>query len=55
MHFEDGASPPADILATWIQLVENVFYSSGSTPGECIAVHCVAGLGRCGFILLLNS
>jgi protein tyrosine phosphatase type 4A len=47
MEYADGHSPPADIIDQWLQVVEKVFYS-GHQDGSsnCIAVHCVAGLGR---------
>jgi protein tyrosine phosphatase type 4A len=47
MEYADGHSPPSDIIDQWLQLAEKVFYS-GPQDGSsnCIAVHCVAGLGR---------
>eukprot|EP00341_Mesodinium_pulex_P013516 CAMPEP_0116960464 /NCGR_PEP_ID=MMETSP0467-20121206/45960_1 /TAXON_ID=283647 /ORGANISM="Mesodinium pulex, Strain SPMC105" /LENGTH=157 /DNA_ID=CAMNT_0004648165 /DNA_START=142 /DNA_END=615 /DNA_ORIENTATION=+ len=45
MHFEDGASPPDEIIVAWNELVKNTFGSRNSDQ-RCIAVHCVAGLGR---------
>lgn len=47
MHFEDGASPPIEIIKAWCEVVHSTFDKkdvSGNKP--CIAVHCVAGLGR---------
>ena len=47
MEYPDGHSPPKDLIDRWLQLVEKTFYSG--TPDDanrCIAVHCVAGLGR---------
>eukprot|EP01054_Gregarina_sp_Poly1_P000019 Gregarina_sp_Poly_1__18@NODE_1003_length_5403_cov_517_252249_g371_i1_p4_GENE_NODE_1003_length_5403_cov_517_252249_g371_i1NODE_1003_length_5403_cov_517_252249_g371_i1_p4_ORF_typecomplete_len164_score16_27DSPc/PF00782_20/4_9e16CDKN3/PF05706_12/1_6e11Y_phosphatase/PF00102_27/49Y_phosphatase/PF00102_27/3_5e08PTPlike_phytase/PF14566_6/9_7e07DUF1972/PF09314_11/0_087Y_phosphatase3/PF13350_6/0_17DUF2828/PF11443_8/0_22_NODE_1003_length_5403_cov_517_252249_g371_i128923383 len=41
MPFADGEAPPETILVQWLNLVSRV-----SRRGECIAVHCVAGLGR---------
>jgi len=49
MHFEDGASPPTEIIENWISLVENTFYAGNrgdNSVKPCIAIHCVAGLGR---------
>ncbi len=52
MCFEDGDSPPEDIITRWLALVHATFdvkKKKGSTDGEsppCIAIHCVAGLGR---------
>jgi len=49
MEYKDGTPPPDEIIDGFLKLVENTFFnrknsSSGST--NCIAVHCVAGLGR---------
>lgn len=41
MFFADGAPPAADIVKKWLDIVE-----SESAAGRCVAVHCVAGLGR---------
>ena len=51
MEFTDGASPPAEIIAKFLDLVESNFSgpptsASASTDIPCIGVHCVAGLGR---------
>ena len=46
MRFEDGASPPPEIILQWNELVENTFHESKADQPPCIAVHCVAGLGR---------
>jgi protein-tyrosine phosphatase len=48
MFFADGASPPAEVITKWNALVAETFESLN--PGDevpCIAVHCIAGLGRC--------
>ncbi|CEF68908.1 PRL-1 [Strongyloides ratti] len=60
-EYPDGAPPPPDVIAKWIDLVKRTFknlHSSlpinqedndckneGKLPA-CIAIHCVAGLGR---------
>ncbi|CAO3589843.1 unnamed protein product [Absidia cylindrospora] len=44
--FSDGASPPATIVDTWLNLIEKRFHGVDH-PSNCIAIHCVAGLGRC--------
>ena len=47
MEYKDGSSPSKELIMAWLQLVEKTFYSPASASTEaCIAVHCVAGLGR---------
>uniref|UniRef100_A0A4W4FR88 Uncharacterized protein n=2 Tax=Electrophorus electricus TaxID=8005 RepID=A0A4W4FR88_ELEEL len=41
--FDDGCSPPDQIVDDWLNLLKCKFKDE---PGCCIAVHCVAGLGR---------
>ncbi|XP_030638093.1 protein tyrosine phosphatase type IVA 3 isoform X2 [Chanos chanos] len=41
--FDDGAPPPTKIVDDWLSLLKNKFCED---PGCCVAVHCVAGLGR---------
>ncbi|XP_021542141.1 protein tyrosine phosphatase type IVA 1-like isoform X2 [Neomonachus schauinslandi] len=45
--FDDGSSPSNQIVDDWLTLVNIKFREE---PGCCIAVHCVAGLGRTPFI-----
>ena len=50
-EFSDGDPPPPDIINKWLDLVEQRFKFIKPRSGEdasdaCIAVHCVAGLGR---------
>ena len=45
--FEDGAAPPAELVRQWLELVGETFKED---PENCIAVHCVAGLGRSAYI-----
>mmetsp|Transcript_12156 Transcript_12156/g.28847 ORF Transcript_12156/g.28847 Transcript_12156/m.28847 type:complete len:226 (-) Transcript_12156:332-1009(-) len=50
MEYPDGHSPPKDVIDEWLKVVENAFYDKSSEPTTetrpCVAVHCVAGLGR---------
>lgn len=41
--FDDGAPPPKKIVEDWLNLLKSKFCED---PGSCVAVHCVAGLGR---------
>lgn len=42
LPFDDGGTPNGEITGQWLELVANTFRETN----ECIAVHCVAGLGR---------
>ncbi len=52
MAYDDGSSPPADIITKWLDLVEATFVK-GKSQGATIAVHCVAGLGRAPVMVAL--
>uniref|UniRef100_A0A2K6FKK0 Protein tyrosine phosphatase 4A3 n=2 Tax=Lemuriformes TaxID=376915 RepID=A0A2K6FKK0_PROCO len=41
--FDDGAPPPGKVVEDWLSLLKAKFCED---PGSCVAVHCVAGLGR---------
>uniref|UniRef100_A0A8C9RKT5 Protein tyrosine phosphatase type IVA 3 n=1 Tax=Scleropages formosus TaxID=113540 RepID=A0A8C9RKT5_SCLFO len=41
--FDDGAPPPSKVVEDWLNLLKSKFCED---PGCCVAVHCVAGLGR---------
>ncbi|KAL4629868.1 protein tyrosine phosphatase type IVA 3-like [Arapaima gigas] len=41
--FDDGAPPPTKVVEDWLNLLKSKFCED---PGCCVAVHCVAGLGR---------
>jgi len=41
--FEDGTPPPQTVIKNWLSLLSRRF---AEDPNGCVAVHCVAGLGR---------
>uniref|UniRef100_A0A0N5BXL4 protein-tyrosine-phosphatase n=1 Tax=Strongyloides papillosus TaxID=174720 RepID=A0A0N5BXL4_STREA len=51
-EYPDGSPPPFSVIHKWIELVKKTFKHHNSTFQEnenlppCIAIHCVAGLGR---------
>jgi len=56
MEYPDGHSPPPDVIDKWLHVVDKVFYPEKDNQTNidqehektkpCVAVHCVAGLGR---------
>lgn len=47
--FDDGESPPLEIVDRWLSLVDQRFSGSANTRDAvkpAVAIHCVAGLGR---------
>jgi len=46
LEYQDGHAPSMELIDRWLSLVENTFYKEGASSQKCIAVHCVAGLGR---------
>ncbi|OQR78649.1 protein tyrosine phosphatase type IVA 1-like, partial [Tropilaelaps mercedesae] len=51
LQFEDGSPPPARVVEEWLTLIRNRFKER---PDACIAVHCVAGLGRAPVLVALS-
>lgn len=56
LEFPDGEPPGADILDKWLDLVSDCFKDNkvDGKSNRSIAVHCVAGLGRCVSVLCLR-
>ncbi|XP_046384198.1 PRL-1 phosphatase [Ischnura elegans] len=50
LAFEDGTSPPAEVVEEWFELLKRRFRESADS---CVAVHCVAGLGRAPVLVAL--
>ncbi|KAJ8778044.1 hypothetical protein J1605_013904 [Eschrichtius robustus] len=48
--FDDGAPPPGRVVEDWLSLLKTKFCDD---PGSCVAVHCVAGLGRAPVLVAL--
>lgn len=49
-QFDDGNPPPSKIVDEWFNLLKSRFKEE---PGCCVAVHCVAGLGRAPVLVAL--
>ncbi|XP_046580970.1 protein tyrosine phosphatase type IVA 2-like [Haliotis rubra] len=49
-QFDDGSPPPAAVVEDWFNLLKTRFREE---PGCCVAVHCVAGLGRAPVLVAL--
>lgn len=50
MQFDDGTPPPPEIVEGWFELLRSRYREE---PDACIAVHCVAGLGRAPVLVAL--
>ncbi|XP_052031387.1 protein tyrosine phosphatase type IVA 2-like isoform X3 [Apodemus sylvaticus] len=50
LPYNDGAPPPDEIVDNWLGLLKNKFREE---PGSCVAVHCMAGLGRAPVLVAL--
>lgn len=58
LHFVDGSAPPSGILSRWLGLVKQTFRSvkrnrETEATAKCIAVHCLAGLGRAPLLVAI--
>ncbi|XP_065166248.1 PRL-1 phosphatase [Atheta coriaria] len=50
LEYNDGTFPPNDITEEWFQVLKKQFHDN---PEACVAVHCVAGLGRAPVMVAL--
>ncbi|XP_013418356.1 protein tyrosine phosphatase type IVA 2 [Lingula anatina] len=48
--FDDGNPPPPEVMNDWFNLLKTRFKED---PDSCVAVHCVAGLGRAPVLVAL--
>ncbi|XP_062547189.1 PRL-1 phosphatase isoform X1 [Armigeres subalbatus] len=54
LAFEDGTFPPQNIVEEWFEILkQNFLYRFQDDPEACVAVHCVAGLGRAPVLVAL--
>lgn len=58
LHFADGSGPPSSVLTRWLGLVKHTFPSvkrnrDSEGAAKCIAVHCLAGLGRAPLLVTI--
>jgi len=50
LAYDDGTSPPSEVVDEWFELLKRRFKEE---PEACVAVHCVAGLGRAPVLVAL--
>jgi len=43
LSYPDGTYPPNEIIDGWFKILKKQFHDN---PDACVAVHCIAGLGR---------
>jgi len=43
LPFDDGMPPPDNVVVDWFDVLRSRFTAD---PTSCVAVHCIAGLGR---------
>lgn len=48
--YKDGTSPPNNVVEGWFKILKKQFYDD---PNSCVAVHCIAGLGRAPVMVAL--
>ncbi len=49
LKFDDGKFPNYETIKSFLNIIDEVFVSDGKSENveeKCIAVHCIAGLGR---------
>jgi len=50
LQFDDGSPPPQEIVEQWFEVLKTRF---AEDQDSCVAVHCVAGLGRAPVLVAL--
>ncbi|XP_017783111.1 PREDICTED: protein tyrosine phosphatase type IVA 1 [Nicrophorus vespilloides] len=50
LEYNDGTFPPNEITEEWFKIIKKQFHDN---PEACVAVHCVAGLGRAPVMVAL--
>lgn len=50
LPFDDGTFPPQNVVDEWFHILKQKYQEN---PEACVAVHCVAGLGRAPVLVAL--
>ncbi|XP_044257600.1 protein tyrosine phosphatase type IVA 1 [Tribolium madens] len=50
LSYPDGTFPPNEIVDAWFKILKKHFHDN---PNACVAVHCIAGLGRAPVMVAL--